>query len=277
MSFTRFNELPPELRLMIWKEALPGDVPEIYFNRAFVPTRWPRINSTCLPRTPLVVDIDTPSWTQACRESRAFFFNSALSRITFRTCNANFPVPVREFRWDFDIFHSYPALDFFVPKGTPWIDDCWKKLHYISIDLRTTKPLMAIVLYLLRHLVKRLPNLRCLSFVGPPDDSRVPASWFGETELEDGLFAAYSRYATQRHRQVSVQGEYRCSRAKDTLGRKPKIHGSAGALQEFARRRTTENEENSLLSNSQTETQGGVGSLSEKSDFQICHVTMGQY
>ncbi|KAL7627983.1 hypothetical protein AAE478_002179 [Parahypoxylon ruwenzoriense] len=145
--FTVFNDLPAELRNMIWSYALPDDSPEVCIpwpleERPARPeqpeiggsgsfsARWPA------PLEPLLVDIGFPALMHVCRESREV----AVSHTRFRySAMAGCPVPFRAFRADLDILYmsvSRPPPDLnmiprwsLYPAGT----------RHLAVDLHSIK------------------------------------------------------------------------------------------------------------------------------------------
>ncbi|KAI2621223.1 hypothetical protein GGR54DRAFT_93222 [Hypoxylon sp. NC1633] len=111
-SFTLFNDLPIELRRLIWEQALPEDAPEVC-----IP--WPLeenlgewdpgtdVSSTFTAKRadyldPLLVDTGFPVLMHVCHEAREI----ALSRTRLRHSPlAGCPVPFRAFRPDLDTLY----------------------------------------------------------------------------------------------------------------------------------------------------------------------------
>lgn len=102
-QFPRFSEFPAEIRILIWENVIPDDVPEVHIVTP----------STITPQTYPVVDISFPSAMHSCREAR-----QAISRqLEMRACPVKEPgfpleIPCRKFRPDLDVmfvgaFHFY--------------------------------------------------------------------------------------------------------------------------------------------------------------------------
>ncbi|KAI0010000.1 hypothetical protein F4779DRAFT_579514 [Xylariaceae sp. FL0662B] len=111
-AFGVFNNLPFELRTLIWEYALPEDIPEVCIPWPLDegPTD-PDINNAVNPNTtrikrskyisPLLVDTCFPVLMHVCRESR-----EVALRLRFRYSPvAGCPVPFRSFRPDIDILY----------------------------------------------------------------------------------------------------------------------------------------------------------------------------
>ncbi|KAI0152166.1 hypothetical protein F4776DRAFT_14960 [Hypoxylon sp. NC0597] len=106
--FTRFNDLPLELRRIIWKLALPDDTPEVCIPWPLneEPSVWCYEDGVLVTDTkhiePFLVDTCFPVLMHVCRESREV----AVRHLRFRYSPvAGCPVPFREFRPDLDIMH----------------------------------------------------------------------------------------------------------------------------------------------------------------------------
>ncbi|KAI1141897.1 hypothetical protein F5Y05DRAFT_409047 [Hypoxylon sp. FL0543] len=106
--FTKFNDLPPELRRIVWKLALPDDNAEICIPWPLneEAAYWRRENGVLVTHTnflePYLVDTCFPVIMHVCRESR----DLAVSQLRFRYSPlAGCPVPFRAFRPDLDIMH----------------------------------------------------------------------------------------------------------------------------------------------------------------------------
>ncbi|KAI4861023.1 hypothetical protein F4820DRAFT_83534 [Hypoxylon rubiginosum] len=106
-TFTNFNDLPTELRYMIWRFALPDDIPEVCIPWPLEeePVRWdPERESSRRSRflEPFLVDTDFPIHMHVCRESRELAMSSTHLRYS---PIAGCPVPFRAFRPELDILY----------------------------------------------------------------------------------------------------------------------------------------------------------------------------
>ncbi|KAI1416987.1 hypothetical protein F5Y13DRAFT_153514 [Hypoxylon sp. FL1857] len=140
--FTRFNDLPLELRRIIWKLALPDDNPEICIPWPLneQPSSWGYEDGVSTTYTkfiePFLVDTCFPVLMHVCRESREV----AISQLRFRYSTiAGCPVPFRAFRPDLDIMH----ISFF-REPTDWnVMPRWglypQGTQNLAIDLHTIK------------------------------------------------------------------------------------------------------------------------------------------
>ncbi|KAI0172195.1 hypothetical protein GGR52DRAFT_573335 [Hypoxylon sp. FL1284] len=139
-TFSRFNDLPAELRYMIWRFALPGDIPEVCIPWPLEegPTRSD--NGHELPRRPkflepFLVDTDFPVLMHVCRESREM----AVSCTRFRYSPiAGCRVPFRAFRPELDILYvsvCRPSSDInVVPRWGQY-----PAAQHLALDLHTVK------------------------------------------------------------------------------------------------------------------------------------------
>lgn len=110
MTFTLFNQLPPELRLEIWHWALPqDDTPEVCQLKLSVQNSGAAPNSQeaqpeerkVVPE-PLIVDLPFPAAMHVCFESRAVVLSQS-SHVLFRYSEkAQVSVPYRAFRPELD-------------------------------------------------------------------------------------------------------------------------------------------------------------------------------
>ncbi|KAI6084440.1 hypothetical protein F4821DRAFT_170665 [Hypoxylon rubiginosum] len=133
------NELPTELRYMVWHFALPDDISEVCIPWPLeeVPKRWrPRDDpprSTFLE--PFLVDTGFPVLMHVCRESREV----AISLTRFRYSPiAGCPVPFRAFRPELDVLYVTicrpPAPVNVVPR---WGE--FPEAQHIALDLHSIK------------------------------------------------------------------------------------------------------------------------------------------
>ncbi|XXG98916.1 Nem1-Spo7 phosphatase regulatory subunit [Hypoxylon texense] len=105
--FTIFNDLPAELRYMIWRFALPDDSPEVCIPWPLEEVPLRRDPDGEIPRRsrflePFLVDTDFPVTMHVCRESREV----AISSIHLRYSPvAGCPVPFRAFRPELDTLY----------------------------------------------------------------------------------------------------------------------------------------------------------------------------
>ncbi|KAI0841228.1 hypothetical protein F5Y06DRAFT_215834 [Hypoxylon sp. FL0890] len=140
--FTRFNDLPLELRRIIWKLALPDDNPEICIPWPLneKPSDWGYENGVFVTNTtflePFLVDTCFPVLMHVCRESREL----AVSQLRFRYSPiAGCPVPFRAFRPDLDIMH----ISFFREPTDQNVMLRWglypRGTRHLAFDLHTVK------------------------------------------------------------------------------------------------------------------------------------------
>ncbi|KAI1386724.1 uncharacterized protein F4822DRAFT_325203 [Hypoxylon trugodes] len=163
-TFTIFNNLPHELRLLIWEYALPEDIPEVCIpwpleevKLSYGPNTSSHIPTSQQPTyLPFLVDTGFPKLMHVCHESREV----TISHTRFRYSPiAGCPVPFRAFRPDLDILYItvcrspggedigprwgvYPpgtrhiALDLHsIKDGT----ELWRLLGHPDLDVRTLR------------------------------------------------------------------------------------------------------------------------------------------
>ncbi|KAI0388049.1 hypothetical protein F5Y04DRAFT_16731 [Hypomontagnella monticulosa] len=139
--FTKFVELPIELRYIIWELNLPDDIPEVCIPWPLeeVPSRWePGDGASGRNKylQPLLVDTAFPTLMHVCRESR----EAAQSHTRFRYSPiANCFVPFRAFRPELDILYvtlCRPPTDInVVPRWGMYPESA----RHLALDLHTIK------------------------------------------------------------------------------------------------------------------------------------------
>lgn len=126
-GFPYFNELPPEIRNLIWIESLPKDVPEIAYVKAYtIQTKH------TLP----TVDTCFPVAAHVCRESR---YVALQQTAMCYSKEAGIKVPTRDFRPDLDILYisSQNFYQFFCMPGF-YYGGLVRRLQHIAIDIMWT-------------------------------------------------------------------------------------------------------------------------------------------
>ncbi|KAI2464549.1 hypothetical protein F4781DRAFT_67023 [Annulohypoxylon bovei var. microspora] len=132
-----FNDLPFELRSIVWEYALPDDTQEVCIPWP-LPEETPQRQFENRPikfLEPFLVDTAFPVLMHVCHESR----ESAISRTRFRYSPvAGCPVPFRDFRPELDImYHS----TYRPPTTTPGVKFgvfAWN-LKHLALDLHTLR------------------------------------------------------------------------------------------------------------------------------------------
>ncbi|KAI1764274.1 hypothetical protein GGR53DRAFT_328445 [Hypoxylon sp. FL1150] len=138
-KFTKFNELPTELRFMVWRFSLPDDIPEICIPWPMEEAPVPRGSELESRRPkflePFLVDTGFSVLMHVCRESR----EAAISYTRFRYSPvAGCPVPFRAFRPDLDILYvsvSRPPSD--ITSIPRWGQ--YPAARHLALDLHSIK------------------------------------------------------------------------------------------------------------------------------------------
>lgn len=142
-AFTIFDDLPTELRCMIWRCALPDDTPEVCIPWPLdeEPVRWqPGHEPPVAPRAkflePFLVDTGFPVLMRVCREARGVATSLTRFRYSPLACC---PVPFRAFRPDLDVLYvsvCRPPSDInLVPKWGPFPPGT----RHLALDLHSIK------------------------------------------------------------------------------------------------------------------------------------------
>ncbi|KAI0008740.1 hypothetical protein F4779DRAFT_618266 [Xylariaceae sp. FL0662B] len=146
-----FERLPPELRNMIWKLALPDDVPEV-----------------CLPEQPIQVGIGTgalfvntayPMLMHLCSESRKFAMSEA--RFVYSR-DTDCRIAIRDFRPDFDVLQITAGTGH-LPKGD---DGVAPETSVAHLALDAHEDMSSDELYMVASmLLHRYTSLKTLAFI----------------------------------------------------------------------------------------------------------------
>ncbi|KAH6624318.1 hypothetical protein B0J18DRAFT_174806 [Chaetomium sp. MPI-SDFR-AT-0129] len=160
VSFTVFNDLPLELRQLIWHFALPEDEPEVLIVRAdHLDIKGRKANPE-----PMLVQTVFPALMHTCRESREYTRN--LSGIIFQyTPPAGCDVPYRLFRpeldtafWDENVQNSLWA-SYFEAGHDKWL----AQLRHLAVPSATA----FVGQHMTECIMEHCPRLRTLSVVFP--------------------------------------------------------------------------------------------------------------
>lgn len=98
-TFTLFNNLPSELRHIIWRLSLPDDEPEVFILRRTDPQCHQKDDPPRPP--PMTVDTAFPALMHVCHESRSVVLQNNSIRFRFSAA-AGCDVPCRQFRPELD-------------------------------------------------------------------------------------------------------------------------------------------------------------------------------
>ncbi|KAF9869541.1 hypothetical protein CkaCkLH20_12934 [Colletotrichum karsti] len=175
--FTRFGDLPVEVRLQIWRLSMPiEDEQEICVMPRDLLPRDQDIDRDILPflryTSHLAVYTAFPVLMHVCNESRAFVKDSKRSGVNFKNVpdgrGSFFPVPSRKFRPDLDILYLPPfayhddntnlvALYNIIQK--PDVKDFLARLRYVAVAHSEIPDFVA------HHIIEHCYSLQNLSIV----------------------------------------------------------------------------------------------------------------
>jgi hypothetical protein len=164
-TFTLFGRLPLELRLMIWRFALPDDEPEVFILRG---VHMPSGNEEEPPEA-MTVDTAFPALMHTCRESRDFVLRRGGLR--FRPCpEAGCDSPFRDFRpeldtvfWNEDLYDPLWSYVDNTDAHARWLS----QLRHLAIPSSTS----LIGQHTTECVIEHCPELQTFSVVFPDSET----------------------------------------------------------------------------------------------------------
>lgn len=169
-AFPLFNDLPLELRQLVWHFSLPADEPEVFL------LRMAHLTTEDDPSEPMTVDTAFPVLMHVCRESRDWVLQHSGTRFRSSTEAGGCEVvaPFRRFLpeldtmyWDRDVQERLWAVMYTNTNVSSWLS----QLLHVAIPGNTTSSTMSLT----DCIISFCPELRSLSVVFPDsrDDNRV--------------------------------------------------------------------------------------------------------